>query len=685
MDRDEITPLEQVIHCIKIKRNFVLQGGAGSGKTETLQKILSFISTNYPGRRVACITHTNLAANEIISRVGNNYTISTIHSFLNSLISNYKKNIFNVIFDVFKLDNVRVYSLSDIKDDEKELNKINHNSYKKAYENYARKLFSLKSESVKKVVGKREYDKDPLYYNTDLNEKIDDLNLYIKDFLRNKDYRLIQYNETRFDSLKDLTYGHDSLLTISSLLFSRYPLISRILQDRFDYIFIDEFQDTHPSTIDIFLNKISNNNKTLIGLFGDSMQGIYDEGIGDVKNYVNNNSLYEITKRDNYRCSQQVCEFLNHNRASIDKLKQEVAFKDINGQSESINDRQGTVTVYYSVYPNVRPTNFSLIDEKNNYLHALMSLIDFIELENKGFRKLLLTNKAISERLEFSNLFRVFNERYLEVNDEIENCLEKLNLLKLAELCISYEIGNYNFVITEIKKAGFSIGRVDDKKRIKDIFSSLINDDLSAIDAINLAMDNGIIKRSQSFNLYMERKKEFLEDIELDDKFKIFKSYYVNDCKTFSKFDNFHHDFFDKNDEFSGRESFFNTLERKFKKENFYKDFFSKIISFKEIIRFYDYSNEKSDYITMHKTKGSGIDNVLVVMDDFFWHKYQFRTLFESSNTHLDMKLKMQKLFYVACSRAKNNLICARIITEDEHDSFIKFFPKNISLNRVFL
>ena len=91
-----IDKIKKIIEVNQIKnenfKNFVLQGGAGSGKTESLKEIISYISEKYPDKTIACITHTNVAVDEIKLRVGDNrHNISTIHSFLNDLIKNYKK------------------------------------------------------------------------------------------------------------------------------------------------------------------------------------------------------------------------------------------------------------------------------------------------------------------------------------------------------------------------------------------------------------------------------------------------------------------------------------------------------------------------------------------------------------------------------------------------------------------
>ena len=98
-----MTPLDKIKQSIEENKSFVLQGGAGSGKTETLKEVLEYISEKYPDKKVACITHTNLAVDEIKSRVGEQYTISTIHSFLNSTIKDYKGIYLNVFLNFLKL------------------------------------------------------------------------------------------------------------------------------------------------------------------------------------------------------------------------------------------------------------------------------------------------------------------------------------------------------------------------------------------------------------------------------------------------------------------------------------------------------------------------------------------------------------------------------------------------------
>ena len=226
-----ITAIDQCKKCIDEKRSFVLQGGAGSGKTESLKELLIYINQTNPKAKVMCITHTNVAVNEILSRTGNAFPVSTIHSFLNSLIKDYKKNIYTVIGELFCIPEFVAAEKSEYVSD-KDFKKNEHERYKKAYEKYADKHYQITRESVAKVTGKRDYDKTPEAFNEQLNDGIKTINQKIGEEISSRDYSKIRYNDTSFDSLKDLTFGHDGLLKVFHLLINKYPLLSKMIADR---------------------------------------------------------------------------------------------------------------------------------------------------------------------------------------------------------------------------------------------------------------------------------------------------------------------------------------------------------------------------------------------------------------------------------------------------------------------
>lgn len=654
-----MTPIEAINQCLEEKKCFVLQGGAGSGKTETLKEVLEHISATYPDKKVACITHTNLAVDEIKSRVGDQYVISTIHSFLNSIIKDYKKNIFQCIFGLFKLANMERCDLEFYSNDEKEQKKQEHEKYKKIYNKFATKLFTVKGDIAPKVEGKKEYDQNPVEYNSLLNAKIDELNEYMSGQISTKDYNKIKYNETRFDSYKDLTFGHDGLLIIAHQLFSRYIKIGKILEDKFDFILIDEYQDTHEKIIEIFLELLPNRGKSIIGLFGDSMQAIYKDGIGSVKKYVDEGTLVEVQKEDNYRCSEQVISFINNLRN--DGLIQKVALKHTESK---IEERQGTVQFFYSVVDK-KPNAFSHAEDKDAYLAQLNQLIEYAKQNQSNSKVLMLTNKSISKEVGFSNLYDLFALRYQDPKEYIDEVLAKLQFLDLIELCDAYREQNYNLILTELKKSRFPIRTIGDKTLLKERIENIIHSVKGAIETLNEAFANNLIRKAEKYDEYVSRKNVFLANLSFAE-YMDFKDKFDGGNNTFPRMQKVLPEI---------EEEEFNELKKTYDKEKFYTGLFSEAILFDEIIKYVEYSKENLNYVTMHKTKGSSIDNVIVVLDEYFWNDYDFTKVFDPAIND-DKKLASQKLVYVACSRTKSNLTCIKLITAEEEENVKAFFPQ---------
>ena len=93
--------IEQIKQHIENKKSFVLEAGAGSGKTYTLIETLNFLiqekrkEIENNNQKIICITYTNVAKNEIIKRLENNplVLVSTIHEFLWSCIKSFQKQL----------------------------------------------------------------------------------------------------------------------------------------------------------------------------------------------------------------------------------------------------------------------------------------------------------------------------------------------------------------------------------------------------------------------------------------------------------------------------------------------------------------------------------------------------------------------------------------------------------------
>lgn len=658
-----ITAVDQCKKCIDNKRSFVLQGGAGSGKTESLKELLIYISQTNPKAKVMCITHTNVAVNEIQSRTGNAFPVSTIHSFLNSLIKDYKKNIHTVIGELFLIPEF-VTSEKNEEISDKEYKKNEHERYKKSYEKYADKHYQMTRESAPKVTGKREYDKDPESFNKILNDGIKNINKKIDEKISSKDYSAIGYNDTKFDSLKDLTFGHDGLLKIFHLLINKYPLLSKMIADRYDYIFIDEYQDTNAEIVCDLIH-VSQNSKLTLCLFGDSMQSIYSDGVGNVDAYVGD-SLIAIPKPDNYRCAYEVISFVNPLR--LDGLKQEVAFKtNAKGEIETEESRHGFAKVLYSICEQ-KPNSHSSEEEKAIYQSKIDVLISKAKEYCPTAKILMLTNKAIAEKNHFQNLYKVFDDRYYDVGDHMEKYLSSIQVLEFCDICNAYLRGDYNSLIKSIRANGFVIRSLSDKKTINDIMESITtNKKLSMWKAIELAAEKKLIKLSDSCINKVERERAFVEQYSNDEFYQKFRKLYLDGNNTFNKIK----DMID-----ISSADIFDDWETIYKKERFINELLSSNLKFYEALNYSKYLSEETEYITMHKTKGSSIQNVIVVMDEFFWNEYKFSSLYlPESDTNTNRVINSKKLIYVACSRAISGLVCVKALTLDEVESFKNTFP----------
>jgi len=661
----ETNALDLCKECIDSRRSFVLQGGAGSGKTESLKELLLYIKQSQPLARVVCITHTNAAVAEIVSRVGDRYPISTIHSFLYGLIGDYKKNIKAVISELFFVPlMIRADQTEDIS--EVDYKRAEHEKYKKVYSKYASKLYSICKENCEKVTGKREYDKNPAMYNQSLNCRIQALNDRICGIIEEKDYSGIYYNETKFDSLGDLSYGHDGLLAIFHLLFKKYPMLGKIISDKYDYLFIDEYQDTRAEILGDML-QLSSQHNLAIGLFGDGMQSIYDDGIGSLSAYITDGILEEIPKADNYRCSYEVIKLINPLR--LDSITQDVAFKKLpNGGYETEVDRHGIVKVLYAVAES-KPTARSTPEEKEQFQIVINYLIAEAQKIASDSKVLILTNKAIAEKNGFKQLYKVFDDRYVDVSDRIENYRRSIQALDVSDLCRLYIKGEFNELIKLVRKGGYIIHTVSDKKKLHDIMQGIIDSkNFSMREIVEIAISHKLIKRTETYSNISDRNANFLEQLKSDELYQKFKALYLGGQNTYSRI---------KDSGIISSEEEFDYYVSQWKRERFISELFSPQLKFTEVLNYAKYLDEETDYITMHKTKGTSIPSVIVVMEEYFWNEYDFSLLYKPDGRKVEKLVNSQKLIYVACSRAKNNLVCVRVLTSSEVELFKQVFPQS--------
>ncbi|MFK7875876.1 MAG: antirestriction protein ArdA [Paracoccaceae bacterium] len=181
MDSQKLNPVDRIVELVSGGENFVLQGGAGSGKTESLKRVVQKVLKANLSLRIACITHTNKAADEIADRVSSDIKVSTIHSFLGQITSLFKKNIQQVFPKLFELPEFVAFGDDHYDGDEKVRKKKEHDRFKKAHGQLENRRRTVLGEDTEKVTGKRDYDKAPDTYNAQLNGLIGEVNKEIHD------------------------------------------------------------------------------------------------------------------------------------------------------------------------------------------------------------------------------------------------------------------------------------------------------------------------------------------------------------------------------------------------------------------------------------------------------------------------------------------------------------------------
>lgn len=250
----------------KLNNCYLINAPAGSGKTTEIKSMVQRCIIDNPKDNILCITYTNRAADELSKGVlSKNVFIDTIHSFLHFFLKPYfaHQDILELYFEIYGAQ------ISE---------RIDNKSQK---ENIA--------ESNARYIeryGKLDYD-----------------------MVRNG-IKILSYNESPFSSLYYGGLSHDDLISFSKAIFDRYPVIKKKMISKYQFIFIDEYQDTMSDVLKIFFESV-HNTKTKLFLFGDRMQQIYKNYDGSFEEYF---ELFDTTKTltINYRSAKSIVDILNN-------------------------------------------------------------------------------------------------------------------------------------------------------------------------------------------------------------------------------------------------------------------------------------------------------------------------------------------------------------------------------------
>lgn len=607
--------VQKIFKHIDDGKNFLLSGGAGSGKTYSLVQVIGQIIKENPAAKIACMTYTNAAVREIQDRFNNiNLSVSTIHDFLWDNIKSFQKEL--------KISLMELINAEDVKEIKNPDGETTHNYF---------------------------LDKE----------------------IRYKEHTLI----------REGIISHDELLVLANHMFKTYPKLCDILKDKFKFILIDEYQDTNSSVVEIVLNFLKQSGKkNTVGFFGDSMQSIYDKTIGNLNCYISSNDVIEVKKVQNRRNPRLVYELANKLRT--DGIVQVPSTDEMAPNMQDGVVKEGSIKFYYS-------TGEEKIDD-------LKQVLEWDFSNSKATKILNLTHNLIAPKAGFTKLMVIYDgDKILEYRNRIKKYIKNNNITddfsaftfaqvveKLLEgkttqterrpilptpmmqnfidenLSLYEQANNYNF--DDFKKIYVDKDALlDDKKDDED--------DKSKTGSKRDNLIKHLFKIQTNVNLYTEKKyNEFLRKTE-------FKIKSIADKKrlqeTISQLQGMSQDTIEEVIEYAHEKEICRKDDKLLdfieKKKYVYDQV--KQLKFQEFQNLFAYLEGYTPFSTQHKIKGAEFNNVLVVLDNGNWSNYNFEYLMNNEifetltpakkRSFPNILQRTQKLFYVCCTRSKENLV----------------------------
>jgi DNA helicase II / ATP-dependent DNA helicase PcrA len=276
---------ETIRSCLNLvaPKSFFLYAGAGSGKTKSLANALEFVRYKYgeqlgqANRRVAVITYTNAAADEISSRLKENsaFSVSTIHSFCWTQIQPFHRDIQEWLLRILPEE-------------------ISELETKQATGRATSKAAMDRTRSIAAKKARIEWLSTPRHFT---------------------------YNPNG-DNFGQASLSHAEVLKITADFISSKPSMQAILINRFPFLLIDESQDTNKHLMAAFFAlESANRGRFSLGLLGDTMQRIYSDGMPNLGGAVP--SYWEKpAKIMNHRSGERIVKLGNALRASVDGQRQ---------------------------------------------------------------------------------------------------------------------------------------------------------------------------------------------------------------------------------------------------------------------------------------------------------------------------------------------------------------------------
>lgn len=275
----------------------LILAGAGSGKTRTITYRIAhmLLEKSIPAEEILGVTFTNKAAKEMQERVNHlvprqsrrGLTLSTFHSLGIRILKQ----------EIHHLGYKRNFSIYDTSDQTAIIRELmrNYRADKSKYD--IKQILSKISYLKNKDLGPDEYLKSDLF---DWEEPYDVATHYA---YQGYQQRLLFYNAIDFDDILFLTVK----------LFEKHPEIAQFYSKKYQFIMIDEYQDTNELQFQLVQHLTSCHQN--ICVVGDDDQGIYSFRGANITNILNFEKQFKSTSvirlEQNYRSTSSILDLAN--------------------------------------------------------------------------------------------------------------------------------------------------------------------------------------------------------------------------------------------------------------------------------------------------------------------------------------------------------------------------------------
>jgi DNA helicase-2/ATP-dependent DNA helicase PcrA len=277
----------EIYNCLKLEnpKSFFLFAGAGSGKTRSLVKVLTDFKVEY-GKQF----RLNRKKVAIIT-----YTNAACDEIIHRLKYD----------PIFSVTTIHSYSWELIKN-------FNQNIKGWLKNNLVYEIAKLEDEQGKSRNLSNKTSIDRARKIESKTRRLGNLD----------NIQQFTYNPNGDNISKD-SLNHSEVISIAADFIMNKPLMQDLLVCKFPIVLIDESQDTKKDLIDAFFELQKNKKDSFsLGLFGDTMQRIYADGKENLEQGLPQDWI-KPAKKMNHRSNKRIITLINNIRQTVDGQKQE--------------------------------------------------------------------------------------------------------------------------------------------------------------------------------------------------------------------------------------------------------------------------------------------------------------------------------------------------------------------------